>query len=98
MAHLYYDDNIITSETSAPGSADSFAGPGEHDSGVPDTSRFAALSGRVWQLMQRERALLISLSKFLVVVGTGVQLNRFVRFLFFQCVQLTLGMCTVMSA
>src|SRR5947209_11881620 len=59
MAHLYYDDNIITSETSAPGSADSFAGPGEHDSGVPDTSRFAVLSGRVWQLMQRERALLL---------------------------------------
>jgi putative flippase GtrA len=98
MAHLYYDDNIITSETSAPGSADSFAGPGEHDSGVPDTSRFAALSGRVWQLMQRERALLISLSKFLVVGGTGVLVNSFVLFLLFQWVHLPLVMASVLSA
>ena len=98
MAHLYYDDKIIPPETSKPGSADSFTEPGEYDRGVPDTSRFAALSGRVWQLMPHERALLISLSKFLVVGGTGVLVNSLTLFLLFQWTHVSLVVASILAA
>jgi dolichol-phosphate mannosyltransferase len=51
---------------------------------MPITSRSAALPGRLWRLVPRERTRLSRVSKFLVVGGTGVLVNSLALLLLVQ--------------
>jgi putative flippase GtrA len=90
MAHLNYDNNIITQ---APAGAASCAEPRQHDRGMPVTRCWSALAGRV-----QRRAFLGKVSKFLLVGGIGALVNSLALFLLFQRAHLPLVLASVLSA
>ncbi len=90
MAHLNYDNNIITQ---APAGAASCAEPRQHDRGTPVTRCGSALAGRV-----QRRAFLGRASKFLLVGGIGALVNSLALFLLFQRAHLPLVLASVLSA
>src|SRR6266568_5880433 len=94
MAHVDYDNNIITH---ASGRADSLAEPGQYDQRMPVTGRSSALPGCVRRPGQRQRADLRRLSKFLVVGGTGVLVNSLALFILFQWTHLPLVVASALS-
>ncbi len=95
MAHVDYDNNIITH---ASGRADSLAEPGQYDQRMPVTGRSSALPGCVRRPGQRQRADLRRLSKFLVVGGTGVLVNSLALLILFQWAHLPLVVASALSA
>ena len=90
MAHLNYDNNIITQ---APAGAASCAEPRQHDRGMPVTRCWSALASRV-----QRRAFLARASKFLLVGGIGTLVNSLALFLLFQRAHLPLVLAAALSA
>ncbi len=90
MAHLNYDNNIITQ---APAGAASCAESRQHDRGMPVTHCWSALAGRV-----QRHAFLGKVSKFLLVGGIGALVNSLALFLLFQRAHLPLVLASVLSA
>ncbi len=89
MAHLNYDNNIITQ---APAGAASVE-PRQHDRGMPVTRCWSALAGRV-----QRRTFLGRASKFLLVGGIGALVNSLALLLLFQRAHLPLVLASVLSA
>ncbi len=65
---------------------------------MPITSRSAALPGRLWRLVHRERTGLTRVSKFLVVGGTGVLVNSLALLLLVQWAHLPLVLASALAA
>ncbi len=65
---------------------------------MPITSRAAALAGRLWRLVHRERPRLTRISKFLVVGATGVLVNSLALLLLVQWAQLSLVPASALAA
>src|SRR5438309_11553485 len=81
MSNINYDNtNIIHT----PGRAVSLAEPDQHERRMPIIHRASVLPGGVRLLIQRERARLTRLGRFLVVGGTGVLVNSLALLIFFQ--------------
>ena len=89
MAHLNYDNNIITQAPAGAASAE----PRQHDRGMPVTRCWSALAGRV-----QRRAFLARVSKFLLVGGIGALVNSLALLLLFQRAHLPLVLASVLSA
>jgi len=90
MAHLNYDNNIITQ---APAGAASCAEPRQQDRGMPVARRWSALADHV-----QRRAFLARVSKFLLVGGIGALVNSLALLLLFQRAHLPLVLASVLSA
>jgi len=90
MAHLNYDNNIITQ---APPGATSCAEPRQHHRGMAVTRHWSALAGQV-----QRRAFLGTVSKFLLVGGIGALVNSLALLLLFQRAHLPLVLASVLSA
>ena len=65
---------------------------------MPVTSPFAALPGRVQQLVQRQRARLCRVSKFLLVGATGALVNSLALLLLVQWTHLPLLLASALAA
>jgi len=65
---------------------------------MPITSRSAALPGRLWRLVPRQRPRLTRISKFLLVGGTGVLVNSLALLLLVQWAHLPLLPAAALAA
>jgi len=90
MAHLNYDNNIITQ---APAGATPCAEPRQHDRGMAVTRCWSVLAGQI-----QRRAFLGTVSKFLLVGGIGALVNSLALLLLFQRAHLPLVLASVLSA
>src|SRR5260370_12213700 len=89
MGYIDYDNNILTHTQRREAT---LAEQGQQDRRMPITSRSAALPGRLWRLVHRERTRLTRVSKFLVVGGTGVLVNSLALLLLVQWAHLRLAL------
>ena len=95
MSNINYDNtNIIHT----PGRAVSLAEPDQHERRMPIIHRASVLPGGVRLLIQRERARLTRLGRFLVVGGTGVLVNSLALLILFQWAHLPLMVASALSA
>src|SRR5438105_6662849 len=95
MSNINYDNtNIIHT----PGRAVSLAEPDQHERRMPIIHRASVLPGGVRLLIQRERARLTRLGRFLVVGGTGVLVNSLALLILFQWAHLALVLASALAA
>jgi dolichol-phosphate mannosyltransferase len=95
MSNINYENtNIIHT----PGKAVSLAEPDQHEQEMPIIHRAPVLPGGVGLFIQRERARLTRLGRFLVVGGTGVLVNSLALLVLFQWAHLALVLASALAA